>query len=315
MKVANKLSQSCVKMSLLPETRSLVSLTFDETKPAIGTHLTRRPTAFDDNMKVDLPGNLSEICAGRIDEQTVGSSVPEVTSRRCIPFVGHQNGQTVRKRKRRNQRRQCFDVHNARTQPYKRGISPCERPTTIKKCKLDETVTAKILVILAQVGQPGLTDAQVSSLTMALLNATYDRNVTFKPRIYNAGYNHGRYELFGADLETLNWATSIIPNLKGLWEEANIHITYAGPIPNLTKATILIPGDPVAPETFFAQINWLNEDVNTSMWRILSRNKPRKDGEIICFGIDNDSLSVLAKKDFKLFFGIGCLSIRLCKNQ
>lgn len=315
----NKNSVSCQQvisigyehMSLHRKIRSLHSLTFDETRPAVSMNFPKRETYNADNTELDQQRNSSDNWVGRIDEQTVSSSVVKVTSRSCF---GHQNNQIVRNRPRRRHRH-WSDVNNAVAQPYKRGISPCERPTSIKKCKLDETVSAKILVILAQAGQNGLSDTEVSSLTTAIINATYDRSVMFKPRIYHAGYIHGRYELLGADMETLDWATSIIPYLTDLWEGANIHITYAGPIPKLTKATILIPGDPVAPETFYTQINWLNEDIDTTMWRIFFRNKTGKDGQIINFGIDEDSLSVLAKKNFMLFFGIGHLSIRLCKNQ
>lgn len=292
------LSQSSVDMSLHPESRSLNS--------------PKMETVLADNMKfIVQPRNSSESCAVQIDNQ---NSVVEITSRGCVPFV--QNGQSVRKRKPRKQRRHWFDINAAITKAHKRGISPCERSTSIKKCKLDETVATKILVTLAQVGQHGFNDTQVSSLTTALLKATYERSETFKPRIYNAGYINGRYELFGADFETLNWATSIIPQLKDLWDGANIYITYAGLIPKLIRATILIPGDPVAPETFFSQISWLNGNVNTSMWRIFSRNKIGKGaGEVICFGIDEDSLAVLEKKNFLLFLGLGHLSIRLCKDQ
>lgn len=293
-------------MSEHPGVRSYFSLPFDETKPAIGMNFSRTQAT-----ELDQPANSSEV-----DQQSVGSTVVKVISQSNVTVVGHQNGKNLSKRQRKKYRRKWFDDNNARAQPCKRAISPCEQLTAIKKCTLNETVSAKILVTLAQVDQHGLNDTQASTLTNAIINATYNRNVTFKPRIYSAGYNYGRYELFGADFETLNWATSIIPTLKDLWEGANIHITYAGPIPKLTKATINIPGNPIAPETFFAQINWLNEDVNTSMWRIFSHDtKSGKNVQNIHFGIDQYSLSVLAKKNFKLFFGIGHLSIRLCKNQ
>lgn len=254
--------------------------------------------------------NHTPIC----DTLTESSVEPHATTAPGAPGVEGNVKQIKRKIRRKNLQKGKNSNEgsgNSSKRNRSEGTPPICEPA-VKRTRQAEP--SRFVAILAQSNSEGFTEAQVTNLSAALSAEFFKAGTAYLPLFISAGMVRGQFEVVGANEDTIKWLAAVVPTLSGLWRDASICITEAGPKPEPIKISAFIANAPADAEQIFSWLDRLNLGLSTAKWRVLHRGANGPKGQFFIFGVDSESLAVLAKKSYKLFLGLARVTFNVMKK-
>ncbi|CAG9833997.1 unnamed protein product [Diabrotica balteata] len=118
---------------------------------------------------------------------------------------------------------------------------------------------------------------------------------------------------------SLSCLENVIARLKP-WEDASLAVVSQDKLPKLTKASLWIPEDGTTtsddPERVLLRLTAQNPDVAVARWCTFHREvKKDPNGHLFVFGIGDEDMDVLRKREMRLSYAFTSLTLKVRSNE
>lgn len=135
------------------------------------------------------------------------------------------------------------------------------------------------------------------------------------PRFRDAFLKEGAVIVKGADEASLDWLTEQIKNISP-WEGVRLKVMGVELLRKRYKAVMWVPGPPENCAMIFSRLERQNPGLSTLSWRVYAENVAvTPEGRNVILSLLEPSVLELRALDFKLYFGLGQVTIRMDKAQ
>jgi hypothetical protein len=132
------------------------------------------------------------------------------------------------------------------------------------------------------------------------------------PQFLYSKFAQGVFWITCAKQPTRDWLMRTISGLGELWEGAELIVVDSKDLPKRPRVLVRIP-DISDVNTVLTHLRKQNPELNTSDWSIMSRKVTEKE-QTLAFSVDSDSHKVLARSNFKAFWGLGRVIFQTLKE-
>jgi len=211
----------------------------------------------------------------------------------------------------------------------KTGSGPTPPPKERKKRKrgpplggtFKQAEEASLLGVVLVQGQPYtiLTRAQIEYVRSKLLTAlveTANAGGTV-PTFQESGIRHNRFHLSCTTRESYGWLRTTVDSLVVPVEggtDLPLELVPASDVPQLLRAEVFISGSPPGVPKFLTLVKAQNYGLHTDRW-VLRHQQTTPKGQLMIWGIDQESCTALAAVNYQPFFGLGRVTFRVSQRQ
>ena len=112
---------------------------------------------------------------------------------------------------------------------------------------------------------------------------------------------------------TKTWVKEAVANLGNLWEGADLTAVESKDLPKRPRVLIFIPGQEEEEGVVRPRLERQNPGLRVGGWLLLSKKK-EKEGTFWAFSIDEASFSALQKNQFRAFYKLGRVNVKVLKG-
>jgi len=175
-------------------------------------------------------------------------------------------------------------------------------------------------VVLVQ-GQPYtiLTRTQIDSVRGILLTKLVEAANAGGdvPTFQESGIRHNRFHLSCTNRESYEWLRATVDSMVVRVEGGNdlpLKLVPASEVPQLLRAEVYISGPPPGVPKFLTLVKAQNQGLHTDRW-VLRHQQSTPKGQLLIWGIDQESCAALDAVTYQPFFGLGRVTFRVSQRQ
>lgn len=174
------------------------------------------------------------------------------------------------------------------------------------------TSQIKMSVIPGDYPESRLTEEQGSLIQAAIIQEIWKCQPGRGPKFNHSQMEQGMVVIHCANEEAMAWLQETTLQLKP-WEGAQLKAIPTKEVAPRVRVSVWIPKgllDAEQPAKLLGHLKTQNEGIDPEGWRIFDVGTEPKGSRLI-IGMDQNSLKVLAKRDFKLYLGLTMLTFRV----
>ena len=139
----------------------------------------------------------------------------------------------------------------------------------------------------------------------------------FAPRFCDSFPRKGAMYFVCADEQTKTWLESIAGGVE-VQPGVNLRVVQPEDIPKVHKVGVFLPSGVKNADSLLRAIRVQNSGVDTSGWIVLNRGEVAQGGRTqqhLVLGVDGPSLEVIKRRGFRLFAGVGEVTLKLLDRR
>ena len=127
------------------------------------------------------------------------------------------------------------------------------------------------------------------------------------PTFQESGIRHNRFHLSFTNRESYEWLRATVDSMVVRVEGGNdlpLKLVPASEVPQLLRAEVYISGPPPGVPKFLTLVKAQNKGLHTDRW-VLRHQQSTSKGQLLIWGIDQESCAALDAVTYQSFFGLG----------